>query len=267
MIAFQVISSPYEFFREMPREGGYRQPLLFMVVMALVSGVLQALLSFAGYTLVEGMEPGFGSIIILPIAVAVFGFVGAAILFVVWKLMGSVENYETAYRCIAYISALSPFTTVLGVIPFFGGTIGVAICIYYLVIASVEVHELRAVRAWIVFGVIGAVVAFGGVMAETQARELAQEAADIKSQAVLQDLMVKARQKSEEVQRKAEEAMQQQLEMQQQAYEQEQQGYQQVQQPYVVEGQPPQEGQPTQEEKPAENQAGGSQTETREIRQ
>jgi uncharacterized membrane protein YdjX (TVP38/TMEM64 family) len=43
------------------------------------------------------MGAGFGAIIFMPIAVAIGSFIGAAILFVIWKLMGSQEDYETAY--------------------------------------------------------------------------------------------------------------------------------------------------------------------------
>ena len=53
-------------------------------------------------------------IIFMPIAVAIGSFIGGAILFIIWKLMGSQEDYETAYRCGAYLMALAPITAIIG---------------------------------------------------------------------------------------------------------------------------------------------------------
>lgn len=66
----------------------------------------------------------------MPIAVAIGSFIGAAILFVIWKLMGSQEDYETAYRCGAYLMALAPITTLINVIPYAGAIISLVICAF-----------------------------------------------------------------------------------------------------------------------------------------
>jgi hypothetical protein len=180
--AINVVSSPVEFFRAMPKTGGFLEPLVFLVVMAIVSGLISALIqtlsSLIGLQLYLGMQLGAAAIILMPImaaiGAAIFGFVSAAILFVVWKLMGSGESYETAYRCVAYLAALSPLTTVLGIIPYLGGAIGLGIITYYLVMASVQTHGLPAQRAWLVFGVLAAICIVLSVSAQIAARRFAR---------------------------------------------------------------------------------------------
>lgn len=174
--AIRVIISPSAFFREMQKTGGYVEPLVFMVVMGVIGGLIQTVFSLLGLHLAAGMAMGAASIIILPILIAIFGFVGAAIIFVIWKLMGSQESYETAYRCAAYISALTPITTVLGLIPYLGAPIGIVLSTFFLVIASVEVHKIPSRKAWLVFGIIGAILIIMSISSEFAARRLAVEA-------------------------------------------------------------------------------------------
>lgn len=176
--ALRVLTQPALFFREMPKTGGFIEPLVFMVAMGVVSGIigglLTALFSLLGLHVGAGMVTGFIAIILMPlyyaIGSAVFGFVSAAILFIIWKIMGSNEEYETAYRCNAYVSAVLPFTTVLAMIPYLGGAIGVLIGIYYLVHASIHTHGIPSRKAWLVFGIIAAVLVIFQISAQIAAR-------------------------------------------------------------------------------------------------
>jgi hypothetical protein len=75
---------------------------------------------------------GLAFIVIAPIATALFSFVSGAILYIIWKLMGSQEPFETAFRCGAYAAAISPLTTLLGVIPYLGSLLGLGWMTYLL---------------------------------------------------------------------------------------------------------------------------------------
>lgn len=180
--AIKVVTSPAEFFREMPKTGGFVEPLVFMVIMGVVSGLIsglyQAISGLLGLHLYGGMQMGIASIFLMPVmfaaGAAIFGFVSAAILFVIWKVMGSGESYETAYRCIAYLAALSPITTLLGAIPYLGGAIGLVIITFYFVTASVQTHGIPAQRAWIVFGILAAIFIVFSVSAQIAARRFAR---------------------------------------------------------------------------------------------
>ena len=169
--AIQVITNPGGFYRQMPKTGGFVAPLLFMVVMGVVAGLLGALLSLLGLGS-GGVISGMAAVILMPIMVAVFGFISAAILFVVWKMIGSQESYETAYRCMAYTAAIIPITTLLDLIPYLGSILGLVWMTYLLVVASTEVHGIQTKKAWVAFGAICALLAVSSVSMEIAGRKL-----------------------------------------------------------------------------------------------
>jgi uncharacterized protein YacL len=162
----------------MPKSGGFLEPLVFAVIMGFIVGIIQAILSFiglgpgAGY---GGGMHGFSMIIFMPIAAAIGSFIGGAILFIIWKLMGSQEDYEAAYRCGAYLMALSPITAIIGAIPYAGGLISMGIYLFYLVTASVHVHNIPSQKAWLVFGILAIIFAVLGLNMERKARNMGSE--------------------------------------------------------------------------------------------
>ncbi len=180
--AVKVVTDPAQFFRDIPKTGGYIEPLVFMVIMGAASGVLvgllQAISHILGLNLFFGSQLGLSALIIMPIMYAVvfaiFGFVMAAILFVIWKLMGSRESYETAYRCTACLSALAPIAAVLNVIPYLGGALALIIGTYYLVTASVQTHGIPSQKGWLVFGILAAIFIVFSVSAQITARRFAR---------------------------------------------------------------------------------------------
>jgi len=170
-----VITNPAGFYRGMSRTGGFVDPLIFMVAMGIVGAVLQIPLSFFHLGMAGSFGMALAYIILMPIGVIIGGFVGGAILMLVWKVMGSQENYETCFRCFAYATAISPITNFLHVIPYLGPIIGLAWMTYLLVTASVEVHELQAKASWIVFGVIAGILALMSLSAQYFARKLTKQ--------------------------------------------------------------------------------------------
>ena len=180
--AIKVLTSPQTFFKGMPKEGGYVKPLIFMIVMGVVGGLIQSIFNIIGLRVATGLAMGVASIILVPIVIAIFGFVGAAILYLIWKLMGSQEEYETAYRCAAYISALTPITCVLGIVPYIGGAVGVALAMYLTIIASIEVHRIPSQKAWLVFGIIGAILILLIITGEISSRRMVREAGKFQKQ-------------------------------------------------------------------------------------
>src|SRR3990172_1643316 len=154
--AIKVVTSSAAFFREMPKTGGYQEPLLFMVIMGVVNGIVTAVLGIFGLALIFSVGMAIASIIIYPVMYAVFGFIGAAFVFAVWKLMSSAEPYETAYPCVAYIAAFMPLVSIINVIPYVGVLASLALLTWIYVLASVEAHKLPVQKSWLVFGIIGA---------------------------------------------------------------------------------------------------------------
>jgi len=212
--AMTVLTSPSSFFREMPKTGGFVEPLIFMVMMGVISGLIQTIFSIISLNVAGGMAMGVASIILVPIFAAIFGFVGAAILFIIWKLLGSQESYETAYRCGAYLSVLMPILTVLGLIPYLGSAVGIALYVYFLVMASVEVHKIPSQKAWLVFGIIGAILIVMNISAQMTAKKLSRET--VKFREKMEETSKAMKKQAEEMQRQAEEARKAAEEMQKQ---------------------------------------------------
>lgn len=170
--AIKVITTPAEFFRSMPKSGGFGDPLVFLVVMSFISGVIQAVLGLFKLVGFGSVGMSLASIVMTPVMALIFGFVGAGILFVIWKLMGSQESYETAYRCAAYTSALSPFTTLLQLVPFAGPLVSLAWMTVLLIAASVEVHRIAAKTARLVFCIIALVLAAMSISSQMAVRKM-----------------------------------------------------------------------------------------------
>ncbi len=170
--AMQVVSKPVEFFKSMPRTGGFGDPLVFAVALGVVSGVLRGVLGLVHLGGAFGIGAAMRAIIVTPIAVLIGGFIGAAIMFVIWKLMGSNESYETAYRCGAYISAISPIAVLAGIVPYVGALVGIAWGLYLVVTASVEVHKIAARTAWLVFGILAGIFVLASVSSQLAARKM-----------------------------------------------------------------------------------------------
>ncbi|MDA8433572.1 MAG: YIP1 family protein [Nitrospiraceae bacterium] len=223
--AMKVLTSPAAFFREMPKTGGFIDPLVFAVALGVVGGVVHAVVQAIKFHFVAGIAGFIGSIVIFPIVIAIASFIGAAILFFIWQFMGSKESYETAYRCCAYLMALSPLQAALTLIPFIGMAIFLVIQLYYIVMASVEVHSIPSEKAWRVFGIIAAVLILLNVSAEFAARravnrfgeaskEMQKAAEDMQKQA--EQMQQQMQQKADEGKKAAEEARKQLEEMQKQ---------------------------------------------------
>ncbi len=171
----QVITNPVGFYQSMPRSGGFVEPLVFAIIMGVIGGVLQAILGVFGIGFAGTILMALASIIIGPIMIAIFGFVGAAILFVIWRLLGSQQSYETAYRCGAYATAVTPVTSILNIIPYIGPALGVAWMAYLMIIASIQVHQVKPKIALIVFGILGGLLVVGSIGSQFGAKRMEKQ--------------------------------------------------------------------------------------------
>ncbi len=170
--ARQVVTQPVAFYKSMQQSGGFAEPCIFLVVMAVIMGAMAALLSFFGLGKIGAVAIGLGSIIIIPVMALIGSFVGALIMFVIWKLMGSEKDYETAYRCIAYASVIYPVMPLLGWMPYLGTIVGVGWGMFLMYIATLEVHQIKQQTAQLVIGVIAAILIFMQLSGEYTARNI-----------------------------------------------------------------------------------------------
>jgi len=171
-LAIKVITDPVGFYQGMSKSGGLINPLIFMVIMAVIGGVLSAVLSTLGLGMGGAMAGGLVAIILVPIFVVIFGFIGAAIAYVIWKMMGSQEDFETAFRCVAYTAAITPVTAVLSLIPYLGSLASALWPLALLALASIHVHRRSVQASWAVFGALGIIFALISVSSEQTSRQL-----------------------------------------------------------------------------------------------
>jgi len=180
--AISVVVRPAEFFRGMSKTGGFHEPFVFVIVMGLAACIVQVLLGLAGLGHVgnygSGLMFSLTTIFAMPIAFAFLGFIGGGILYVVWKIAGSQENYETAYRSVAYLSALTPITAVIGVIPYAGALINSGLYLFFLVSVSHHVHGISPRKAWIIFGILMAAFAILLIRGEYKIRHMVSSMKD-----------------------------------------------------------------------------------------
>ncbi|KJU84271.1 membrane protein containing Yip1 domain protein [Candidatus Magnetobacterium bavaricum] len=171
--AIRVLTAPSGFFRGMPQRGGFMGPLVFMIVMGVFSGLLKAAISILEFKILAGIGKVVVAFVFVPVTVSLLGFVAAAVLFVIWRLMGSKQSYQTSYRCVAYMSALMPVLVVVSGVPFWGGLVGIALVFFLIVIVSTEVHGISLARARFVFAVLALLLIVMYVNAEHDRKQLA----------------------------------------------------------------------------------------------
>lgn len=151
--ALKVIKTPIGFYRQMPKEGGLTEPALFLAAMTFV-GFLIMLIGKALILRSTDVTGGIIMLIVIPTIIIALSFVVAVILLAIWKILGSEENYETAYRSMAYTYAVLPISSLLVFIPVIGAMIGTVWIAYLLIVASVHVHRIKPSLAWLVWGLI-----------------------------------------------------------------------------------------------------------------
>jgi len=141
-------TSPNAIYDNFEKTGGYLEPVVYIVLMNVFGSIIISLLSF-----VMPFSIGF-SFFFIPFGI-ISSFITAAILHFIWVFLGSKETYETSFRCIASIAPLIPISCIVYIIPFIGKWIAVLvfpfIFYYFIILASVNIHNLDQEKAQKVF--------------------------------------------------------------------------------------------------------------------
>lgn len=149
----KLITSPASYYQSLAKGGGYGTPILFAYLWLLLVGVVEIIVM--NVRPMDGIRPGMvenaTAFIVWPIFLLAMGFVGSAVLFVVWHLMGSKENYQTAFRfwaftmpVVGYLGALLSFVPYLNVLAFL-------YAVFLVITASLHLHGLPFKRSLIVW--------------------------------------------------------------------------------------------------------------------
>ena len=192
--AKQVLLDPFGFFRAMPKKGGFRDPFIFLFSMALTQVLISLVLKFGLGTLGLGggsflgstmsLTMMIGGVVLGLIMLPVIMLIVAAIAHVIWTLLGSKEEFETSFRCVAYVSALAPVYALVNSIPSIGMWLAIPVSLYglYLYIpSSVEVHGIKKKTATIIFAVLAGLTLLsliGSAIAFRKVKKMVKSAAD-----------------------------------------------------------------------------------------
>jgi len=159
--AVLLVKSPKQFFTNLTKTGGYGVPMVY----ALFWLFLGSMVEFGVSKIRPAAEgaPDFPLVmelvllLLAPFLLLLMGFIGAAVLFVLWHLMGSPNNYRAAFRCWAMMAPVSVFSALLGIyqplslLAFLYGT-------FLLINASKAYHGISTKKSCWVWGSIAVVV-------------------------------------------------------------------------------------------------------------
>ena len=140
----EVIQRPSDFYRKMPTTGGYTDPLTFAAISYAIYGLLTALFN-RGMMMGDmyGGSRGFSlstalmTAISAPIVGIISIFIGAAILYIIYKVLGGTGTYEGTVRFVSYATAV----LVVSWIPLIG-LIGWIYEIYLNILGGAFVHNV-----------------------------------------------------------------------------------------------------------------------------
>ena len=145
----KVITTPGDFFKDMPTSGGYEAPLKFAVINYIIAGIGMTLISLGG---------AFFMIVAMPILGIIGLFISGAILYICFKIVGGSGGYEGTVRIVSYASAVNAVSW----IPIIGQIIGLY-AIYLGIVGGTFVHNITTMRSaiaiFIPLIVIGIIVA------------------------------------------------------------------------------------------------------------
>ena len=170
--AKRVIMDPFGFYKDLPLTGGLTNPMLFVVCMAVVMALISAVTSMFGLGMAGAAGVGIVAIILMPIVAVIGSFIGAAIMFVIWKLIGSDKDFEAAYRCVAYFFAIAPVVAIISIIPYVGTLIRALWSGLLMYAASKNAMGVKEQTAKIAIGILTAILVIGGINGERNARKV-----------------------------------------------------------------------------------------------
>ncbi len=147
----EIVLNPIAFFRGLPRQGGFVNPLLFAVVCSAIAAVLGGLLGIilaavglSAQTVGASIVGLFTGMILLPIVAVAGSFIGAGIYhLLVLLLVKPNAGFEGTYRVAAY-SFVVQLVSWLSPIPLLGILISLVVGLFAIVLNVLGIREIHA---------------------------------------------------------------------------------------------------------------------------
>jgi hypothetical protein len=132
-VAKQIILKPRIFFQHLPQKGGFKNPLLFLLICDFLSSLFMA-------TFLKG---DYNIFLILLIANILSAFLGSLLVHgLATRVFGGQAQFEATFRIIAYASLMDTVAWVpaLGIIASFYG-------LYLIFVGLQDIHKLKPRQA------------------------------------------------------------------------------------------------------------------------
>jgi hypothetical protein len=138
-----VLLRPSDFYREMPKTGGYIDPVRFATVNLSISMLFYLFFNSEADVLIDGFSkaPMVFTIVIFTVGIGAL-FIEATILYIIYKAIGGTGTYEGTARFVLYASAAPMFLWV----PLVGWIFGIYQFYLYLV-GGKFVHNMSMERS------------------------------------------------------------------------------------------------------------------------
>lgn len=171
----RVVTQPTSFFRGLPRQGNFANPLIFALICFVINAILTGLLELAGVgasrwfvrvadgrNIFERVIDFLGTLVFTPIAGVIGIFIGAAILQLLTRLIVGANN--SGYRASFRVASYTAVTALVNWIPVIGGLLALY-GIYLSVVGIREMHQTTTGKAALVVLIpVGVVVLLGLVV-------------------------------------------------------------------------------------------------------
>lgn len=138
-----VMKSPSHFYSEMPKTGGYVDPIIFAVINIAIYSLFYLLFNPGAYDVGDfGSSIGFVVALLVPVIGVIALFLDATLLHIIQKVLGGRGTFEGTARFVLYASAAFSLLW----IPLAGGIFGVY-QLYLYVVGGRFVHEVSLERS------------------------------------------------------------------------------------------------------------------------
>ncbi|MCK5219400.1 YIP1 family protein [bacterium] len=135
--AKQIIVKPIDFYRQMPVTGGYKEPLVFILITTMINMIglaLENIIWGSGLT-IANLGRGGIMFIAIPVFTVILMFLFALLMLLFSKTVGGTGTYEAMVRVVAYANIVSvviwiPYVQIPGLI-------------YWLVLMVLGIREIH----------------------------------------------------------------------------------------------------------------------------
>ena len=147
--ACKLLIDPKGFYASMPsnakeHSNSIASPMALVILYGLISAAICFSYHKFGISNLCLFTEQMNIFVYYPVMMLLTSFIVTMIMFLLWQLLGSKQDFVTAYWCVAYAHIAFPIAMLASFFPYLGNVLGIVTSCLLLAIASVQVHKIRA---------------------------------------------------------------------------------------------------------------------------